>query len=70
MSGFEPYITPAILVALILFVWRDLSRHIDRVEKTLGGRIDRVEKTLGGRIDRINDRLDRHLEGHPAHTPS
>ena len=39
----ESYVTPAILVGLILFVWRDLS----------------------GRIDRINERMDRHLEGHP-----
>ena len=50
----EAWITPTILVALILFVWRDL-----------GGRIDRISTHLGSRIDRINDRLDRHLEGHP-----
>ena len=40
MSDWFP---PAILVALMLFIWRDLS----------------------GKIDRINDRLDRHLDGHP-----
>ncbi len=45
----ETYITPAILVALMLFIWRDL-----------GGRINQ----LSDDIRHINERLDRHLEGH------
>ena len=47
----ETYITPAILVGLILFVWRDL-----------GGRINRLDDE----IHRINELLDRHIEGHPG----
>ena len=46
----EQYITPALVVAVGIALWR-----------LLGGRIDRVERA----IDRLNERLDRHLEGHP-----
>ena len=49
------WLPPTVLIALLLFVWRDLS-----------ARLDRVNRDLSARIDRINDRLDRHLENHPA----
>ena len=37
----ETYIAPAILVALILFVWRDLGGRMERGFKHLNDRIDR-----------------------------
>ena len=43
----QEWIQPAILVGLILFVWKDLS-----------GRMQRG-------FEHLNDRIDRHLEGHP-----
>ena len=45
----EQYITPTLVVAVGIALWR-----------LLGGRIDRVEKA----IDRLNERLDHHLERH------
>lgn len=49
------WLPSTVFIALLLFVWRDLS-----------ARLDRINRDLSGRIDRINDRLDRHLENHPA----
>ena len=49
------WIPPTVIVALVLFVWRDLST-----------RLDRINRDVSARIDRINDRFDRHLENHPA----
>ena len=49
------WLTSTVFIALLLFVWRDLA-----------ARLDRINRDLSGRIDRINDRLDRHLENHPA----
>lgn len=37
------WIQPGVIIAIIVFVWRDLST----------------------RIDKVNQRIDRHLEGHP-----
>ncbi len=43
------YITPAVLLAAIIAVWRFLHADI---------------KSLGNRIDELNRRIDAHLEGH------
>lgn len=51
----------ASVVAVIVAVWR----ITENLRSDLGSRLDRVEKTLSSRIDRLNERLDRHLEGHP-----
>ena len=37
----KTFLTPAILVVLILFVWRDLSGRMERGFKHLNDRIDR-----------------------------
>lgn len=44
------WIQPGVIIALMVFFWRDLSRRIDRLDQ---------------RMDRIDQRFDRHLEGHP-----
>ena len=44
------WITPGIVIAVVIAVWRLLHADI---------------KNLGDRIERLNERLDRHLEGHP-----
>lgn len=46
----ESYLTPAVVVAATVFLWR-----------VLGARIDSLER----RFDALNARIDRHLEGHP-----
>ena len=46
----ESYITPAVVVAATVFLW-----------KVLGARIGSLER----RFDALNARIDRHLEGHP-----
>ena len=46
----DQYLTPALVIAVGAFLWRHLDKRIDDVVR---------------RIDRLNERLDRHLEGHP-----
>ncbi len=46
----EQWITPALVVAVGVALWREMHRGFDR---------------LASRMDRMDARIDRHLEGHP-----
>ena len=59
------WITPGLVVAVGLGLWRLFHTEMQALRRDLGDRIDAVEQRLGDRIDRLNDCLDRHLEGHP-----
>ena len=41
MSGLQEWIQPALVVGLLLFIWRDLSRRIDHIS-------DRIDRHLEG----------------------
>ena len=46
----ESYVTPALIIGLVLFVWRDLRREIGELRKDV--------TTQGERLARIEGRLD------------
>ena len=46
----EQYLTPALVVAVGGLLWRHLDKRLDDLKTEIG---------------RLNERLDRHLEGHP-----
>ena len=50
----DGWIQPGVTIAAIIALWRLI--HAD---------IKALREDLGSRIDRLNERIDRHLEGHP-----
>ena len=44
------WITPALVVAVGMALWREMHRGFDRMDRD---------------IKHLGERLDRHLEGHP-----
>ncbi len=58
-ADLAPWVTPAIVVALIAWLRLDVGRLINRVEANLSQRIDDVNTNLSQRIDDMGSRMDR-----------
>ena len=63
------WISPAVIIAVLLFVWRELRGELRSTAQRLDARIDSQGEQLGGRIDEltgevraVSERLAR-LEG-------
>ena len=67
-QALTPWASPAVVVAVLLYLHGDTGDRIDRVENRIdrvGSRIDRVENRLAGldqRMDSFDQRM-AHLEG-------
>ena len=49
----EQYLTPGLVVAVGIALWRLIHAEIKE-----------LRQDLGSRIDGVHERIDRHLEGH------
>ena len=53
----ESYLTPALIIGLVLFVWRDLRKEMGDLRKEIGDLRSDV-RGQGERLARIEGRLD------------
>ena len=56
----ETYLTPAVVVAATVFLWKVLGARIAGLDK----RLDDMRQDMRSLGDRMDARIDRHLEGH------
>ena len=56
------WISPAVIIAVLLFVWRELRGELRSTAQRLDARIDSQGEQLGGRIDSQGDRLGARID--------
>ena len=56
------WISPAVIIALLLFVWRELRGQLRSTEQRLDARIDDQGARLEARIDGQGNRLDGRID--------
>ena len=52
---FTQWFSPAIVIAIVVLLWRQTNSRLDRLGDQVNGRIDQVSN----RIDQVSSRLDR-----------
>lgn len=52
---FSQWFSPAVVIAVVVLLWRQTNSRLDRLGDQVNGRINQ----LSGRIDQVSGRIDR-----------
>lgn len=52
---FSQWFSPAVVIAVVVLLWRQTNSRLDRLGDHVSGRLDQ----LSGRLDQVSGRLDR-----------